>query len=239
MRFRARLGLPLVVFGLGVLLGSVEGRQPDDAMRGQETAKHMRELAIAIHNYHNDHGSLPPAGYGQVGKPPLLSWRVLLLPYLGQKELFEKFQLTEPWNSDNNKKLLEKMPAIYAPVGLETKEKYTTFYQVFVGPGAPFETDTMLTLRMWSMADGSSNTFMIVEGGVAVPWSQPADLKFETGKPLPKLGGAFKDGFHACFGDGSVRFVKREIPDHLTLQLLGWNDGLNENVGDYIVPIQR
>jgi hypothetical protein len=46
---------------------------------------------------------------------PLLSWRVLVLPYLGQEELFAQFRLTEPWDSDHNVRLLDRMPSTYAP----------------------------------------------------------------------------------------------------------------------------
>ena len=42
---------------------------------------------------------------------PLLSWRVHLLPFLEENELYEQFKLDEPWDSPHNIKLLDQMPA--------------------------------------------------------------------------------------------------------------------------------
>src|SRR4051812_39897469 len=91
-------------------------------------------------NYEATHGSFPPhALYGKDGKP-LLSWRVLILPFMQQNELFQRFRLDEPWNSPHNLALLPEMPKTYGRYdGNKTVEPYTTFYQVFVGKGAAFE----------------------------------------------------------------------------------------------------
>jgi hypothetical protein len=72
-------------------------------------------VALALHNYHDKHGRLPPAVvYGEDGKP-LHSWRVLLLPFIAQGELYREFKLDEPWDSPHNLALLPRMPATFAP----------------------------------------------------------------------------------------------------------------------------
>ena len=97
------------------------------------------------------------------------------------------------------------MPECYAPVGVKTDEPFTTFYQVFVGPGTPFEVlPTNGTLRLEDIRDGAANTLTVVEAGAAVPWTKPDDLAFQPDQPLPRLGGLFKDGFNASFLDASV-----------------------------------
>ena len=71
---------------------------------------------------------------------PLLSWRVAILPYMGESEkaLYSQFKLTEPWDSPHNKGLLAKMPKVYAPVVAKDgeKDKNVTHYLGFVGGGA-------------------------------------------------------------------------------------------------------
>src|SRR4051794_12070960 len=90
-----------------------------------------------MHNYHEQHGRLPPAVvHGDDGKP-LLSWRVLLLPYIEQGELFKKFRLDEPWDSPHNSRLLPEMPRTFAPFDGSTPEPGMTFYQVLTGKGRP------------------------------------------------------------------------------------------------------
>jgi hypothetical protein len=216
-----------------------KGTAEIERFQHEQTLKNLRTLGIAMHNYHNDYGPLPqPAIYGKDGKP-LLSWRVLLLPYLEEKELYDRFKLDEPWDSDHNKKLLEKMPTIYHPIGVETKEKHATLCQVFVGAGAVFDPPNKITLGKIGFADGASRTFLIAEAAEAVPWTKPADLPFDAKKPLPKLGGTFKDGFHACFCDCSVYFFKHDIGEKMVRQLIGWNDGASDDVDQFFQKLYK
>jgi hypothetical protein len=150
--------------------------------------------------------SMPRGGGGGMpGRPAragkaLLSWRVALLPYLGEKALYKQFKLNEAWDSPHNKKLLKKMPKVYAPPGVTTSS--STFYQVFVGPGAAFEKHQAL---WWAdFFRGTANTILIVEAGTAVPWTKPVDLHFAADEPLPDLGGLFPGLIHAAFADGKV-----------------------------------
>lgn len=90
-----------------------------------------------------------------------------------------------------------------------------TFYQAFAGPGAAFEIrlNEKSPFGAWGTSiprdfpDGTSNTIAIAEAAEPVPWTKPAELIYDEKKPLPKLGGLFKGGFHAAFMDGSVRFL--------------------------------
>ena len=122
-------------------------------------------------------------------------------------KLYKEFKLDEPWNSEHNKKLLDKMPKVYAPVVGKAKPGLT-YYQVFVGKDAPFD-GTVGPRIPATFLDGTANTFLVVEGGEAVPWTKPQDIPYDAGKTLPKLGGLFPDGFHVGMADGVVRFVPR------------------------------
>ncbi|HTU88876.1 MAG TPA: sigma-70 family RNA polymerase sigma factor [Gemmataceae bacterium] len=118
-----------------------EESPPEDAAKlAHDMARsrlNLKKLAIAMQNYADTYqGRLPLAAtVGKNGKA-LLSWRVELLPYLGENALYNQFKRDEPWDSPHNKKLLSKMPAVFAPPGVKTRP-YSTFYQVFVSVG-PF-----------------------------------------------------------------------------------------------------
>ena len=73
-------------------------------------AKRLMALGLGFHHYHDEHGAFPPARLLAKDGKPLLSWRVLLLPYLKEEKLFREFKLTEPWDGPHNSKLLTKMP---------------------------------------------------------------------------------------------------------------------------------
>lgn len=132
-----------------------------------------------------------------------------ILPYVEESELFKAFKLDESWDSDHNKKLIDKMPKVYAPVRGKA-EKGETFYRGFTGAGTMMEAGK--TIRIRDIRDGSSNTVLVVEAERAVPWTKPDDLPFDAKKELPKVGGTvFPDGFVCVFGDGSVRYIKKTI----------------------------
>jgi hypothetical protein len=189
-----------------------------------KSSNNLKQMALAFHNYHDTYGTFPPATvYSKDGKTPLYSWRVAILPFIEEDKLYKEFKLDEPWDSENNKKLLDKLPKVYAPVTGKPKDKTATHYQLLVGGGAMFE-DKKQT-RFADVTDGTSNTIMIVEAEEAVPWSKPADITYDPKKELPKFGGLFKEGFNAAFADGSTRFIKKDNDEKLLRALITRSGG--------------
>jgi RNA polymerase sigma factor (sigma-70 family) len=191
--------------------------EPEDpvkkAARRALSQRNLRHLGIALHNYHDTYGKFPaPAIYGKDGKA-LLSWRVALLPFVEQDNLFKQFKLDEPWDGPNNKRFLETMPAVYAPVGAPFKETDRTYYQAFVGKGAGFEPHK--ELKAADIRDGMSFTLWIVEAASPVPWTKPEDLPYVPDQALPKLGGLFGGDFNALFADGDVQFLSGKVDEKL------------------------
>jgi hypothetical protein len=191
------------------------------AARMQST-NNLRQLGLAMHNYNDTFGSLPPrAVFNKDGKP-LLSWRVMILPFIEQENLYKQFHLDEPWDSEHNKKLLAQMPKTYQLPGSKETEK--TFYQAFVGPGAFFEGTKKFRIPV-DFPDGTSNTIMLVEAADPVPWTKPDDLPFHPDKPLPKLGHHFGNGFNALLCDASVRFVSAKVSEKTLKAAITRNGG--------------
>lgn len=180
------------------------------------SSNNLKQIALAMHNYHSAHNGFPPSGLAGIqnrdGKP-LLSWRVAILPYIEQEPLYRQFNLDLPWDHPHNKKLIAQMPKIYAAPGITAKEPGLTNYQVFTGPGTVFEQRPgpirPANIRIQDIQDGTSNTLMVVEAAKAVIWTKPEDIVYDPKQPLPRLGGVYEDGFHAAFCDGSVRFLRK------------------------------
>jgi len=173
-----------------------------------------------------------PAGIADSTGKAGLSWRVALLPDLGEESLYKQFKLNEPWDSENNRKLIAQMPRVFAPPGLDTHGY--TYYRSFSGGGAVLTStgaaakagEPIHGYSIQKITDGTSNTLLAAEANEPVIWTKPDDLPFSPGKP-PKLGGSvFADGFNGLLCDGSVRFIKNGSIDEKTLSnLIQTNDG--------------
>jgi RNA polymerase sigma factor (sigma-70 family) len=195
-----------------------EPAPPEDpvrqAARRAVSQRNLKMIAIALYNYLDTNGKLPaPAIYGKDGKA-LLSWRVAILPFLEEDNLFKQFKLDEAWDGPNNKRFLANIPKVYAPVGAQFKEPERTYYQAFVGKGAGFEPHKELRMPA-DFPDGPSTTLWIVEAASPVPWSKPEDMPYIPDQALPKLGGLFDGDFNAVFADGDVQFLFRKVDEKL------------------------
>ena len=172
------------------------------APREAQTTNNMKQILLAFHNYHSANGRFPAlANFGTDGLPKL-SWRVAVLPFLDENELFNEFRQDEPWDSLHNKALIERMPAVFqtpdspAPAGM-------TRIRGFAGKGAMFEGTRGVGLE--EVTDGTSNTVLIANARNAVIWTQPGELPFGEGQPLPDLDASNPQGYTLGMADGSVR----------------------------------
>jgi hypothetical protein len=206
-------------------------RRAHESAAHHATAASLQRLVHAMHDYHEYYRHFPPAATYK-GDQPLLSWRVALLESLGYGRWYRQFRLDEPWDSPHNLKLLPNMPVEYAPANMPTQEPYHTYYQVFVGPGAPFAKDR--APRLGDFTDGLDKTFLIVEGRKAVPWTKPDDVPFGAGAPRPALGGQFPGVFFAALADSRVMILPRAVDD-ATLRALITPAG-GEKLGPTIFP---
>src|SRR5262245_80054 len=194
---------------VGLLLPAVQ-KVREAAARAQ-SMNNLRQIGIAMHNHEAVYRKLPAGAICDKEGKPLLSWRVTILPYMEQENLYKQFNLDEPWDSEHNKKLIPLMPK-FCVVPAAPMKPGETYYRMFVGGGAMFELNKGTTFAQ--VSDGLSNTFMAVEADESVPWTKPDELAFDPKKPLPKLGSFYSSGgFVALMGDGSAKFISKSISD--------------------------
>lgn len=193
--------------------GPAPVRGPATHWQSRQSLDKLNRLVLAIHSYESAHNHFPKDITDKDGKP-LLSWRVAILPYLDLDFLYAQFKLDEPWDGPNNRKLAAFMPDVFrAPV--QDRKAADTYYQAIAGPGAAFDATAKITFE--NIADGTSQTLLLVEAGPPVPWTKPADIPFvPNGKP-PVLEGPYTDSVHVAAADGSTfRMKPKPDPDPLT-----------------------
>jgi hypothetical protein len=191
---------------------------PRDAADRRESANNLMQLGISINAFHDNFNRMPPAQGEPFPGPGMAnySWRVHLLPYIEQDNVYQAFVVPQALNPQarpdawNDPRLLGTTIRLYEPPFASAPVPHGTFYRAFVGPGTAFD----------PQAPGGKDfggKLMLVEAGEAVPWTRPQELEYAPDKPLPPLGGIFGDGFHGVYGDGEVRWVPRGT-DEATLR---------------------
>jgi hypothetical protein len=198
------------------------------AIRSQ-CVNNEKQIALAIHNYIASHGSFPPAYTADKTGKPLLSWRVLILPYIEQDALYKEFHLDESWDSPHNKALIAKMPVTYRCPG-ESDDLANQGRTRYVTPrGKATIFPGIQTVKLRDVTDGTSNTIMVIETGDAnaVVWTKPDDWEVD---PEPNMAGVLSNhagnsgtGSNFGYADGSVHFLNERIKPATLRALLSRN----------------
>lgn len=177
----------------------------------------LKQIGLAMHNYHDVFGSFPANDRGET-EAVGLSWRVHLLPYLYDFALYQEFHMDEPWDSDHNKALIPRMPKIFG----NSPEGKTSIH-VFVGESTPFGGKP---IGITGVVDGTSNTIMVVRAGddTAEIWTKPGGLAFDKANPIQALGN-IGEKFDVLFMDASVRSLPKSIDPATLGNLIQHSDG--------------
>lgn len=201
----------LAVIGILIALLLPATRGSREASRRSQCKNNLKQIMVALHNYHDVYGAFPPAytvgGEGQ----PLHSWRTLILPFIEQQSLYGRIDLSKPWDDPVNAEAARVRIPVYQCPGSEPAAQTT--YLAVVADGGCFRAEKSLALS--EIPDGTSQTLVVIEvdGSQAVPWMAPFDadeslvLGFRPEGKLPHGG-----GLHGAMADGSVMFLSAEMP---------------------------
>ncbi len=213
-------GLTALLFCGGVLAALLLPAVQSARRAAQRTScsNNLKQIGLAMHNYHEVHGNFPPAYVTDEDGNPMHSWRVLLLPYLEGGGLYDMYDMDEPWDGPNNSVLADMMPEVYrCPSDVDASFDSQTNYVVLTGKGAVFDGDKAATIDDMAKRAGPSNMLLVVEvSGSGINWLQPDDLPLDDWN---KPGGPFGNGsadnhpgrFNALYGDGHVEHLSRPI----------------------------
>jgi hypothetical protein len=196
-------------------LAPAVGASREAAWRTQRMSN-LRQISIGMLVYQDVKGAFPPSASRDADGKPLLSWRVMILPYVDQEALFKEFRLDEPWDSEHNRALIAKMPAFYAdPAVPALAAAGRTTYLVPTGEGLVFH--GVEGTRIRDIRDGTADTILAVEvkPDLAVEWTKPADWEVDLSDPLKgvrrEANEARADVFAAAFCDGHIMSMSSSV----------------------------
>lgn len=213
----------VLIWVLGAYSVHVRGVVREGARRAQ-CVNCLKQIAVALHEYEERHGTLPPANTVDATGRPLHSWRTLILPFLEEEELYRRIDLNRPWDDPSNAAVAESMPHVYAcPSGLVPPPQLPpgrTTYLAAVGPDA-----CSLPGRGRSRAEITSDpaaTLLVIEANPsdAVPWMAPSDADAAwLGRFDPANGSPHAKGRNVARLDGYVESLKATTPPALVREL--------------------
>ena len=177
---------------------------PRVSARRAQSMNNLKQIALAMHNYADARKSFPPAYSVDKKDKPLLSWRIQILPFIEEYDLYKQFHLDEPWDSPHNKKLIPHMPKVFKSPMSKAGPGKTTYLTVRTKDSV-FSGKEKVGFR--NIKDGTSNTIMTVEvtDVMAVTWTKPDDFVPDEKDPIKGLKGVYSGKILVGFCDGSVR----------------------------------
>ncbi len=187
-------------------------------------ANNLRLISLAMKAYHNKYGRFPPAYIADAQGKPIHSWRVLLLPFLDQEALFQRYSFSEPWDGPNNRQLQRTIVSQYhCPSG--SAEPTATSYVAVVGPTTAWP--GIRPLSILKRGNEIGDKLLLAEvANSKINWIEPKDLPYSTmdfqvnGSPINSISSHHSRGAHAVTVAGRVIFVENEEPPEKIRQLL-------------------
>ena len=202
----------IAIVGFLFLLLMPAVRTPRHAARRSQCRNNLKQIGLALHNYHDSYGVFPPAYTVDASGRKLHSWRTLVLPYLDQAALYEKIDLAKPWDDPVNAELTRTPVQAYFCPSMKGDATQTTYHAV-VSPESILRPEQSLEGK--AVTDGLSNTLIVVEVESAgeVPWASPEDHGAEYLQTVTETTvTSHEGGSHGLLADGSVRFFDKKMP---------------------------
>jgi type II secretory pathway pseudopilin PulG len=198
-----------------ILLPAVQAAR--EAVRIEKSSQNLRQIGVALHDYHDAFLTLPPAFIPDAAGKPRTSWRTLILPYLEQKPLSDRYDFRIAWDDPQNAAVGQTPLAIFHSPRDPSRLANRTSYVVITCTSLPGQRpDTAFAgaraPRFADFRDGTTNTIVVVEiKNSDIQWSEPRDVDLESLSTDPSAPNSIDlaGGALVLFCDGSTRLLPR------------------------------
>jgi type II secretory pathway pseudopilin PulG len=185
-------------------------RRAQELERRSQCRSNLKQISVALHEYHDIYGGFPPAYTVDANGKPLHSWRTLILPYMDQQALYDKIDLSKPWDDPTNAEAYATAMDVYHCPMADLEQGQTVYLAVVTAESCLRPTEMR---PISEITDGTSNTMVVMEVSVkyAVPWMAPwdADERIVL-SPKPDDDLHHYGGSYYIFADTSIQFLSAE-----------------------------
>lgn len=197
-------------------------RQARESALAMQKMNNLKQIGLAFHNFESAYQTLLPQALASKDGKRLLSWRVMILPFIEQANLYNQFHLDEAWDSPHNLEVAKTIPSIYESKGVEPGK---TTIQVLLAPASVMGRAGK-PVQFRDITDGTSNTVWVteVDAADAVLWTKPEDFDATTEAAFKRLFST-RDAVPFGFVDGSIRTLPKTLPFDTFKKLLTINGG--------------
>ncbi|NMC20782.1 MAG: DUF1559 domain-containing protein [Thermogutta sp.] len=213
--------LAMIGILIALLLPAVQAAR--EAARRSQCLNHMKQIGLAMLNYHDVYRCFPPVTPDDPAAP---GWRTLILPYLNEAALYERYDLSQSWDAPDNAFVVNTVLPEYNCPSVEGPLLRTHYVRV-VGPDTMADPDEIVSCP--DIVDGLSNTILCVEWPDSeIRWAEPRDITLEEFLAWfaePKHRRGHPGGINVLLGDGSVRFLPYSTPVEKVRAMLTRNGG--------------
>jgi prepilin-type processing-associated H-X9-DG protein len=203
----------------------------DEAAQREQCSNRLKQIGLAMHNYHDTYRCFPPAVITDEDGQPMRSWRVAILPFIEQMPLYEQYDFSEPWDGPHNRALHGTSVATYRCPSDAESTAVETSYVMIVGEGTLGGNPNEM-VRLANVTDGSSNTILAIEVAASgIHWMEPRDVTVEeavtfiTNPAASQFQQAHPDGVNVVLADGSTRLLAKSMDPQVVRWLLTRDDG--------------